>query len=50
VDFVLRYREQIKTLRHRYAEMERRLRQQEQEHLNELRALRRRLGKIVEQG
>jgi hypothetical protein len=44
VDFVLRYRERIKELRRRQVEMEERFRRREQEHLEELRALRRRLA------
>jgi DNA-binding transcriptional MerR regulator len=44
VDFVLRYREQIKALKRRHAEVVEQLRRREQEHLEELRALRRRLA------
>ncbi len=46
VDFVLRYRDQIKALKQRFAEREQLLRQKEQEHLAELRALRRRLAEM----
>jgi hypothetical protein len=45
VDFVLRYRNRIQTIQRRLDEMEQRMRQMEQEHLNEILALRRRLAK-----
>jgi hypothetical protein len=44
VDFVLRYRDQIKMLKQKIAERERQLRQKEQEYLDELRNLRQRLA------
>ena len=44
VDFVLRYRNRIQTIQRRLDEMEQRMRQKEQEHLNEVLALRRRLA------
>ena len=46
VDFVLRYRNRIKTMKHRLDEMEQRMRQKEQEHRTEILALRRRLTQI----
>ena len=46
VDFVLRYRNRIKTIQRRLGEMEQRMRQKEQEHLNEILVLRRRLAQI----
>ena len=48
VDFVLRYRNQIQTMQRRLDEMEQRMRQKEQEHLNEILALRRRLAQQSE--
>jgi hypothetical protein len=48
VDFVLRYRNRIKTIQRRLGEMEQRMRQKEQEHLNEILVLRRRLAQIPE--
>jgi len=48
VDFVLRYRNQIQTMQRRLDEMEQRMRQKEQEHLNEILALRRRLAQLSE--
>lgn len=44
VDFVLRYRDQINTLKQQLAEMERQLHQKELEYLTELRNLRRQLA------
>jgi hypothetical protein len=46
VDFVLRYRNQIRTLQRRLDEMEKCMRQKEQEHLNEIVALRQRLAQL----
>lgn len=43
VDFVLRYRDQIKTMKRQIVEMEQRLRQKEQQHQAEILALYRRL-------
>ncbi|MBE0574848.1 MAG: hypothetical protein IH613_03030 [Desulfuromonadales bacterium] len=43
VDFVLRYRDQIKTMKRQIVEMEQRLRQKEQQHQTEILALYRRL-------
>ena len=48
VDFVLRYRNRIQTIQRRLDEMEQRMRQKEQEHLNEILALRRRLAQLSE--
>ena len=48
VDFVLRYRNQIQTMQRWLDEMEQRMRQKEQEHLNEILALRRRLAQLSE--
>jgi hypothetical protein len=48
VDFVLRYRKQIKTMQNQLEEMEQRMHQKEQEHLNEILALRRRLEQILD--
>lgn len=48
VDFVLRYRNQIQTMQRRLDEMEKRMRQKEREHLNEIMALRRRLAQIID--
>jgi len=48
VDFVLRYRNQIQTMQRRLDEMEQRMRQKEQEHLNEILALHRRLAQQSE--
>jgi len=48
VDFVLRYRNRIQTMQRRLDEMEQRMRQKEQEHLNEILALRRRLAQLSE--
>ena len=48
VDFVLRYRNQIQTMQRRLDEMEQRMRKKEQEHLNEILALRRRLAQITD--
>ena len=48
VDFVLRYRNQIQTMQRRLDEMEQRMRQKEQEHLNEILAFRRRLAQLSE--
>ena len=48
VDFVLRYRNQIQTMQRRLDEMEQRMRQKEQEHLNEILALRLRLAQLSE--
>ena len=48
VDFVLRYRNRIKTIQRRLGEMEQRMRQKEQEHLNEILTLRRRLAQLSE--
>ncbi|MBL0714501.1 MAG: hypothetical protein JJV98_12455 [Desulfosarcina sp.] len=48
VDFVLQYRNRIKTLQRRLDEMERRMRQKEQEHLNAIQVLRRRLAQPLE--
>jgi DNA-binding transcriptional MerR regulator len=41
VDFVLRYRNRIKTIQRRLDEMKQRMRQKEQQHLNDILALRR---------
>ena len=48
VDFVLRHRNQIQTMQRRLNEMEKRMRQKEREHLNEIMALRRRLAQIID--
>ena len=48
VDFVLRHRNQIQTMQRRLDEMEKRMRQKEREHLNEIMALRRRLAQIID--
>ena len=48
VDFVLRYRKRIKTMQNQLEEMEQRMHQKEQEHLNEILALRRRLAQLSE--
>ena len=48
VDFVLRYRNQIQTMQRRLDEMEKRMRQKEREHLNQIMALRRRLAQIID--
>ena len=48
VDFVLRYRNRIKTMQRLLDEMEQRMRQKEQEHLTEILALRRRLAQITD--
>lgn len=46
VDLVLRYRNRIQTIQCRLDEMEQRMRQKEQEHLNETLALRQRLAQL----
>ena len=46
VDFVLRYRNRIKTMQRILDEMEQHMRQKEQEHLTEILALRRQLARI----
>ena len=46
VDFVLRYRNRIKTMQHRLDEMGQRLRQKEQEYKNEILMLRRQLAQL----
>ena len=46
VDFVLRYRNRIKTMQRRLDEIEQRMRQKEQEHHAGILALRRRLAQI----
>jgi len=48
VDFVLRYRNRIQTMRRRLDEMKQRMHQRDQEHLNEILALRRRLAQLSE--
>lgn len=48
VDLVLRYRNRIQTIQCRLDEMEQRMRQKEQEHLNEILALRQRLAQLSE--
>lgn len=48
VDFVLRYQNRIQTIQRRLDEMEQLMRQKEQEHLNEILALRRRLAQLSE--
>lgn len=48
VDFVLRYRNRIKTMQHRLDEMKQRMRQKEQEHLDEILILRRQLAQLSE--
>lgn len=45
VDFVLRYREKIKSIQRRLDQMERRMRRKEQAHQRELQGLRRRLAR-----
>jgi len=47
VDFVLRYRERVKTMERQLAEMEQRLRREEQEHQTEVLALCRQLAQMV---
>ena len=46
VDFVLRYRNRVKTMKRRLDEMEQRMRQKEQEHRIEILALGRQLARI----
>jgi hypothetical protein len=46
VDFVLRYRNRIKTMQRRLDEMKKRLGQKEQDHLAEIQALRRQLAQV----
>jgi hypothetical protein len=46
VDFVLRYRNRIKTMQRRLDEMKKRLGQKEQDHLAEIQALRRQLAEV----
>lgn len=46
VDFVLRYREQIKTMKRRLDEMEPRMRDKEKAHQIQIQTLRRRLSSI----
>lgn len=48
VDLVLRYRKRIQTIQCRLNEMKQRMRQKEQEHLNEVLALRQRLAQLSE--
>lgn len=46
VDFVLRYRQRIKSIKHQLDEMEQRMRQREQEQEAEILTLRRRLAQL----